>query len=67
MPLVNIDSFVYPGCAVAAGLGSSRSTDGVVPMTKLNVGKHAFSVAAPTMCNQLSVTIKIIGNDSHIS
>ena len=62
MPLVaNIASCVYPGCAVAAGPGSSGSTYGVVPKTKLNIVKRAFSVAAPTIWNQLPITIKSSG------
>ena len=48
MSLVNIDSFVYPGCAVVTGPGRSGTTTyGVVPKTKQTIGKHAFSVAAP--------------------
>ena len=30
----------------------------LVPKTKLNIGKHAFSVAALTIWNQLPITIK---------
>ena len=29
-----------------------------VPKPKLNFGKHAFSIAAPTICNQLHITVK---------
>ena len=32
-----------------------------VPKTKLNIGKHAFSVTAPTIWNQLPITIRVLG------
>ena len=35
-----------------------RTSISFVPKTKLNIGKYAFSVAAPTIRNQLPITIK---------
>ena len=39
-------------------LRSSTSQQLIVPKTKLNLGKRAFSVAAPTVWNELPITLK---------
>ena len=39
-------------------LKSSTSQQLIVPKTKLNLGKHAFSVAAPGVWNELPITLK---------
>ena len=39
-------------------LRSSTSQQLILPKTKLNLGKHAFSVAAPRVWNELPITLK---------
>ena len=39
-------------------LRSSTSQQLIVPKTKLNLGKHAFSVAAPRVWNELPISLK---------
>ena len=39
-------------------LRSSISQQLIVPKTKLNLGKRAFSVAAPRVWNELPITLK---------
>ena len=39
-------------------LGSSTSLQLFIPRTKLNLGKRAFSVAAPIIWNELPTTLK---------
>ena len=43
-------------------LRSSNSGLRFVPRGKTNVGTIAFSVAAPTLWNSLSVSVKSVGN-----
>ena len=43
---------------ISRTLRSSISKKRFVPKTKLNIGKRGFSVAAPTIWNQLTVVVK---------
>ena len=43
---------------ISGTLRSSVSKKHLVPKTKLNIGKRAISVAAPTIWNQLPITVK---------
>ena len=48
-------------------LRSSTSHQLSIPRTKLNLGKHAFSVAAPIIWNELPTTLKVLPLSVNIS
>ena len=52
---INIASFKYPMDSL---IGSSVSQQRIVPKIRFNLRKHAFSVAAPKVWNELLITFK---------